>query len=290
MSKNQGKRLNTDRGALRVLKQLSYNRAATIGAVILLVEIILAVAAPLIAPYSYNKIDVVNAMQGPSAAHWCGTDDMGRDILSRLLYGARYSIGMGILAVLFGMFFGSVVGSIAGFFGGKVDNIIMRILDIIQSLPGMLLTIVLSAVLGAGYFNTILALSISGIPANARLLRASMLKVRENEYMEAAVSINCSKFHIIVKHLIPNSFSPLIVSGTMGVASMIVAAAGLSFLGLGVQPPAPEWGAMLSSSRQFIRACPHMVIFPGLAIAITVLSLNLMGDGLRDAMDPRLKQ
>ena len=287
MSKNQGKRLNTDRGALRVLKQLSYNRAATIGAVILLVEIILAVAAPLIAPYSYNKIDVVNAMQGPSAAHWCG---MGRDILSRLLYGARYSIGMGILAVLFGMFFGSVVGSIAGFFGGKVDNIIMRILDVIQSLPGMLLTIVLSAVLGAGYFNTILALSISGIPANARLLRASMLKVRENEYMEAAVSINCSKFHIIVKHLIPNSFSPLIVSGTMGVASMIVAAAGLSFLGLGVQPPAPEWGAMLSSSRQFIRACPHMVIFPGLAIAITVLSLNLMGDGLRDAMDPRLKQ
>lgn len=290
MSINQGKRLNTDRGALRVLKQLSYNRAATIGAVILLVEIILAVAAPLIAPYSYNKIDVVNAMQGPSAAHWCGTDDMGRDILSRLLYGARYSIGMGILAVLFGMFFGSVVGSIAGFFGGKVDNIIMRILDVIQSLPGMLLTIVLSAVLGAGYFNTILALSISGIPANARLLRASMLKVRENEYMEAAVSINCSKFHIIVKHLIPNSFSPLIVSGTMGVASMIVAAAGLSFLGLGVQPPAPEWGAMLSSSRQFIRACPHMVIFPGLAIAITVLSLNLMGDGLRDAMDPRLKQ
>lgn len=290
MSKNQGKRLNTDRGALRVLKQLSYNRAATIGAIILLVEIILAVAAPLIAPYSYNKIDVVNAMQGPSAAHWCGTDDMGRDILSRLLYGARYSIGMGILAVLFGMFFGSVVGSIAGFFGGKVDNIIMRILDVIQSLPGMLLTIVLSAVLGAGYFNTILALSISGIPANARLLRASMLKVRENEYMEAAVSINCSKFHIIVKHLIPNSFSPMIVSGTMGVASMIVAAAGLSFLGLGVQPPAPEWGAMLSSSRQFIRACPHMVIFPGLAIAITVLSLNLMGDGLRDAMDPRLKQ
>ena len=275
---------------MRVLKQMSYNRAATIGAIILLIEIILAACAPLIAPYSYNKIDILSAMQGPSAAHWCGTDDMGRDILSRLLYGARYSMGMGILAVVFGMFFGSVVGSIAGFFGGKVDNIIMRVLDVIQSLPSMLLTIVLSAVLGAGYFNTILALSISGIPANARLLRASMLKVRENEYMEAAVSINCSKFHIIVKHLLPNSFSPMIVSGTMGVASMIVAAAGLSFLGLGVQPPAPEWGAMLSSSRQFIRSSPHMVIFPGLAIAITVLSLNLMGDGLRDAMDPRLKQ
>ena len=255
-----------------------------------ILSVILAILAPYIAPYKYSKVDILHAMEGPSQAHWLGTDDMGRDILSRILIGARYSMGMGILAVIFGVFFGSIVGSIAGFFGGKVDNIIMRVLDVIQSLPSMLLTIVLSAVLGAGFFNTILALSISGIPANARLLRASMLKVRDNEYMEAAVSINCSKFHIIVKHLLPNSFSPMIVSSTMGVASMIVAAAGLSFLGLGVQPPTPEWGAMLSSSRQYIRSTPHLVIFPGIAIAITVLSLNMMGDGLRDAMDPRLKQ
>lgn len=275
---------------MRILKQMSYNRLAMLGAIILLIEILLALLAPVIAQYNYASIDISIAMQEPTLAHPFGTDDMGRDILTRVLYGARYSIGMGILAVFFGMSFGCIVGSIAGFYGGKVDNIIMRILDVIQSLPSMVLTIVLSAVLGAGYFNTILALSISGIPANARLLRAQMLKVRENEYIEAAVSINCSKVHIIVKHLLPNSFSPMIVSATMGVASMIVAAAGLSFLGLGVQPPAPEWGAMLSSSRQFIRSSPYMVIFPGLAIGITVLALNLMGDGLRDSLDPKLKR
>lgn len=283
-------RRKRESNAVRVLRQLSYNKAAMLGAAILVIEVILALLAPVIAPYSYNTITMEIAYQGPSAAHLFGTDDMGRDILSRILIGAKYSLGMGILAVLFGMFLGSIVGSIAGFFGGKVDNIIMRILDIIQSLPSMLLVIVLSAVLGSGFFNTILALSISGIPGNARLLRAQMLKIRENEYIEAAKSINCSKFRIIVKHLLPNAFSPMIVSGTMGIASMITAAAGLSFLGLGVQSPTPEWGAMLSFSRQFIRSSPHMVIFPGLAIAITVLSLNLMGDGLRDALDPRLKR
>lgn len=275
---------------MRVLRQLSYNKAAMLGAAILVVEVILAAIAPLIAPYSYNTIDILNAFQPPSMAHLCGTDDMGRDIFSRLLIGAKYSLGMGIFAVAVGMFFGSIVGSIAGYFGGKVDNIIMRILDVIQSLPSMVLVIVLSAVLGSGFFNTILALSISGIPANARLLRAQMLKIRENEYIEAAKSINCSRFRIIVKHLLPNAFSPMIVNASMGVAAMITSAAGLSFLGLGVQPPAPEWGAMLSTSRQFIRSSPHLVIFPGLAIAITVLSLNLMGDGLRDALDPRLKR
>ena len=274
----------------RVLRQLSYNRGAMIGAAILLIEVILAILAPWIAPYDYNKIDILNAMQGPSAAHWFGTDDMGRDILSRILIGSRYSLSLSILAVLFGLLLGCVVGSIAGYFGGKVDNIIMRVLDIIQSLPSMVLVIVLSAVLGSGFFNTILALSIGGIPGSARLLRAQMLKVRENEYIEAARSINCSKFRIVVKHLLPNSFSPMIVSSTMGVASMLVSAAGLSFLGLGVQPPAPEWGAILSSSRQFIRNSPYMALFPGLAIAITVLSLNMMGDGLRDALDPKLKR
>ena len=274
----------------RVLRQLSYNRGAMIGAAILLIEVILAILAPWIAPYDYNKIDILNAMQGPSAAHWFGTDDMGRDILSRILIGSRYSLSLSILAVLFGLLLGCVVGSIAGYFGGKVDNIIMRVLDIIQSLPSMVLVIVLSAVLGSGFFNTILALSIGGIPGSARLLRAQMLKVRENEYIEAARSINCSKFRIVVKHLLPNSFSPMIVSSTMGVASMLVSAAGLSFLGLGVQPPAPEWGAILSSSRQFIRNSPYMALFPGLAIASTVLSLNMMGDGLRDALDPKLKR
>ena len=275
---------------VRVLKQMSYNKAAIAGAVILLIEVILAAAAPLIAPYDYNAIDIPSAFQGPSAEHWFGTDDMGRDILSRILIGAKYSMGMGLLATAFGMFMGCIVGAVAGYFGGKVDNIIMRILDVVQSLPSMVLVIVLSALLGAGFFNTILAMSIGGIAGSARMLRAQMLKVRGSEYIEAAQSINCSRFQIVVKHLIPNSFSPMIVQATMGVASTITSAASLSFIGLGIQPPTPEWGAILSASRQFIRSSPYMALFPGLAIAVTVLSLNLMGDGLRDALDPKLKR
>ena len=229
-------------------------------------------------------------LTGPSAQHWFGTDELGRDIFTRILYGGRYSITMGLFSIVISVFVGAVIGSIAGYFGGQVDNIIMRILDIIQSLPALLLTIVVSAALGAGYFNTILALSVNGIPAMARMLRAQMMRVRNNEYVEAAESINCSRFRTIVNHLIPNSFTPLLVQATMGVANRILMASSLSFIGLGVQPPAPEWGAMLSGSRQYIRDFPHMVIFPGLAIAVTVLALNLLGDGLRDALDPRLKK
>lgn len=274
---------------VRVFKELSKNQTAMLGLIILLIEVILAILAPVIAPYDYMEMDIVAAQQGPSLAHWFGTDELGRDIFSRVLYGARYSISMGVLAVLISTTIGMTIGSIAGYFGGQVDNIIMRLLDIIQSLPAMLLSIVLSAVLGPGYFNTILALSVNGMPASARMLRAQMMKVRGNEYIEAAQSINCSKFRIIVRHMIPNSFSPNIVQATMAIAHMIVMAASLSFIGLGVQPPTPEWGAMLTGARQFIRQCPHMVIFPGLAIAVTVLAVNLMGDGLRDALDPKLK-
>ena len=274
---------------VRVFKELRKNSTAMLGLCILLVEIILVILAPVIAPYDYTAMDIVAAQQGPSAAHWFGTDELGRDIFSRVFYGGRYSISMGVLAVMISTTVGMTIGAIAGYFGGKVDNILMRLLDVIQSLPAMLLSIVLSAVLGPGYFNTILALSVNGMPASARMLRAQMMKVRGNEYIEAAQSINCSKFRIIVRHMIPNSFSPNIVQATMSIAHMIVMAASLSFIGLGVQPPTPEWGAMLTGARQFIRQCPHMVIFPGLAIAVTVLAVNLMGDGLRDALDPKLK-
>ena len=274
---------------VRVFKELRKNSTAMLGLCILLVEIILVILAPVIAPYDYTAMDIVAAQQGPSAAHWFGTDELGRDIFSRVLYGGRYSISMGVLAVMISTTVGMTIGAVAGYFGGEVDNILMRLLDVIQSLPAMLLSIVLSAVLGPGYFNTILALSVNGMPASARMLRAQMMKVRGNEYIEAAQSINCSKFRIIVRHMIPNSFSPNIVQATMSIAHMIVMAASLSFIGLGVQPPTPEWGAMLTGARQFIRQCPHMVIFPGLAIAVTVLAVNLMGDGLRDALDPKLK-
>ena len=275
---------------VRVMKQMSKNKLAILGLIILLTEFVLVLLAPVIAPYDYAYMDVMAMQLGPSAAHWFGTDELGRDIFSRVLYGGRYSITMGLFAVLISQTMGMTLGAIAGYFGGQVDNVMMRVLDIVQSLPAMLLSIVLSAVLGPGYFNTILALSVNGMPGAARMLRAQMMKVRDNEYIEAAQSINCSKVRIIVNHMIPNSFSPNIVQATMGVAHMITMAASLSFIGLGVQPPTPEWGAMLSGARQFIRQCPHMVIFPGLAIAITILALNLMGDGLRDALDPKLKR
>lgn len=274
---------------LRVMKQLSRNKMAMLGLIILLIEIVLAVLAPVIAPYDYTQMDIMSMFAPPSKQHLFGCDDLGRDIFSRILIGSRYSLSCGILATLIGTVIGMAIGAIAGFFGGKVDNIIMRILDIIQAIPGMVMMIVMSAVLGPGFVNTIIALAFGTIAGMARMLRAQMLKVRENEYIEAAVSINCSKFRIIMDHLIPNCMSPMIVQATMGVAQTITTASGLSFIGLGVQPPIPEWGAMLSGSRQFIRQAPHLVIFPGLAIAVTVLALNMMGDGLRDALDPKLK-
>ncbi len=275
---------------LRIMKQLSYNKLAMFGLILFILELVVCFSAPLIAPYGYNDLNIMDMNQAPNAAHWFGTDELGRDIFSRILYGGRYSISMGVSAIVVAMIVGMFIGSIAGYFGGWVDNILMRFLDIVQSLPGMLLTIVISAVLGPGFINTILALSVNAIPHQARMLRAQILKIRNSEYIEAAQSINCSKATIILDHLIPNSMSPMIVQASMGVANQIIMASSLSFIGLGVQPPAPEWGAMLSGSRQYIRNYPHMVIFPGLAIAVTVLSLNLLGDGLRDALDPRLRR
>lgn len=274
---------------VRVIKQLSKNKLAMLGLAILVIEIVLAVLAPLIMPYDYTLMDMTSCFATPSLQHPFGCDDMGRDIFSRVLFGARYSISIGILAVCMSVVIGMAIGAVAGFFGGWADNLIMRLLDIIQAIPGMLMMIVISAVLGPGYFNTIIALGFGGIPGMARMLRAQMLKERSNEYIEAATSINCSKFRIVMNHLVPNCMSPIIVQATMGVAQTITTAAGLSFIGLGIQPPIPEWGAMLSGARQFMRQAPHLVLFPGLAIAITVLALNLMGDGLRDALDPKLK-
>lgn len=274
---------------LRVFRQLRKNKLAMIGLFIFLAELLLALLAPYIIPYDYAKMDMTVCFASPSLQHPFGCDDMGRDIFSRILYGARYFISIGFLSTMFGTLIGMAIGAVAGYFGGAVDNLIMRLLDVVQAIPSMLLMIVVAAVLGPGYLNTIIAMSVGGIASAARMLRAQMLKERTNEYIEAATSINCSKLRIIVSHLIPNCMSPMIVSSTMGVGQAITLASGLSFIGLGVQPPIPEWGAMLSASRQFMRQAPHLVLFPGLAIAVTVLALNLLGDGLRDALDPKLK-
>lgn len=269
--------------------RLLKNKTAMFGLAVFLILIASAILAPWIAPYGYAEMDLKSAFQGPSAAHWFGTDDLGRDIFSRILYGGRYSLTIGIISVGFALVVGIIIGTIAGYYGGMVDNLIMRFLDIFQSIPGIILTIAISAALGSGFDKTILALSISRIPGFARVLRASIMRVRDQEYLEAAESIRCGQFRIIMKYVLPNAWAPLIVEATMGVANTVLTAASLSYIGLGVQPPTPEWGAMLSGAKTYIRDYSYMLTFPGLFIALTVLCLNMLGDGLRDALDPKLK-
>lgn len=271
------------------LKRLTKSKYTVTGMVIVVLMVLVTIFAPLIMPYQYNEPDFSSVFSGPSREHLFGTDDLGRDILSRLMYGGRYSLRIGILSVVGACLGGIILGSIAGYFGGAVDNIIMRLLDIVQAVPGMILSIAVAAVLGPGFNNCIMALTIGMIPSFSRMMRASILNVRKMEYLEAAMSINCSNFRIIWKHILPNALSPLIVQATMSVANSILIAASLSYIGLGVQPPDPEWGAMLSAGRNYIRDYPHLVIFPGLTVMIAVLSLNMFGDGLRDALDPKLK-
>ncbi len=271
------------------LARLKQDKLAVIGMVIFLIIVLAAIFAPVIAPYSYKDQDLQNMRALPSMEHIFGTDSLGRDIFSRVLYGAKYSLSIGIISVTVAMLFGCVVGSICGYYGGVIDMVIMRLMDLMQSIPDMLLAIAISAMLGPGFTNCILALSISRIPVFIRLMRASLLNLREMEYIDAEISINASAPRIMFRHLLPNGISPMIVQATMAIAGSILVAASLSFIGLGVQPPLPEWGAMLSEGREYIRSSPHIVIFPGLMIMITVLSINLFGDGLRDALDPRLK-
>ena len=275
--------------ALETFKNIFKTPPAKLGGILFAIFVFVAVFAPLIAPYDPLSMDFYALHAGPSLKHLCGTDEFGRDILSRLMYGARYSLTLGILADLIGQAIGIVIGSTAGYFGGKVDNGIMRFLDVWQALPGMLLTIVLSAVLGPGFWQTVAALGIGGIPRGARMIRGQILAERGKEYLEAAESINCSSGVIMFTHLLPNVISPVIVNATMQVGGTITMSASLSYLGLGVQPPTPEWGADLSAGAELMTSYPHVIFWPGLAIGLCVLAINLMGDGLRDALDPKLR-
>lgn len=268
---------------------ISHNVGAMIGLFLVMLILILSLLSPYIFKYEYDVIDMVNKCAKPSWEHLFGCDELGRDIMSRVFYGARYTLSIGVCSVFFSAVVGGLLGAIAGYFGELVDDILMRILDIFQAFPQLLLAILISAVLGQGLDKCIIALAVSGIPNFARMMRANIMTVRDQEYIEAAHSINCSIKRIIGKHAVPNAISPLIVSVTMAIASAGLSASALSFLGLGVQQPKPEWGAMLSSARNYIRDYPHMVFFPGLFIMITVISLNLVGDALRDALDPKLK-
>ncbi|MDD7261083.1 MAG: ABC transporter permease [Fusobacterium mortiferum] len=277
---------------VEVWRRLKRNKMAVLGLIILIILVLLAVFADVIANYDnvVIKQNLAHRLQGPSAAHWLGTDEFGRDIFVRLVHGTRVSLQVGIVAVGISIVIGGILGAVAGYYGGKLDNTIMRIMDIFLAVPSILLAIAIVSALGPSIINLMLAISISSVPSYARIVRASVLSIRDQEFIEAAKAIGASNTRIIFRHIIPNSLAPVIVQATLGVASAILSTAGLSFIGLGIQPPAPEWGSMLSGGRQYLRYAWWVTTFPGVAIMITILSLNLLGDGLRDALDPRLKQ
>ena len=265
---------------VEVWRRLKRNKMAVLGLIILIILVLLAVFADVIANYDnvVIKQNLAHRLQGPSAAHWLGTYEFGRDIFARLVHGTRVSLQVGIVAVGISIVIGGILGAVAGYYGGKLDNTIMRIMDIFLAVPSILLAIAIVSALGPSIINLMLAISISSVPSYARIVRASVLSIRDQEFIEAAKAIGASNTRIIFRHIIPNSLAPVIVQ------------AGLSFIGLGIQPPAPEWGSMLSGGRQYLRYAWWVTTFPGVAIMITILSLNLLGDGLRDALDPRLKQ
>jgi len=274
---------------LEFCQRLTKSWSAKIGLFLMLFIILACVIGPYFTGYDLNWQDQSLMRAAPSAKHILGCDTLGRDMLTRLLYGGRYSLLMGILSAVLGAILGIAIGLVAGYFGGFTETIIMRFMDVWSSLPGMLLCILVSAAMGNGFMATVIALTIGSIPGGARMTRGQVLSERSREYIEAAESINCSKFSIMFKHLLPNVIQPSIVITTMSVGSTINMAASLSYIGLGIQPPSPEWGAMLADGKGYILTNPHLIAVPGIAIALTVLAINLLGDGLRDALDPKLR-
>lgn len=278
--------------AAEVWRQFKRNKGAMAGSVVVLIIVFIALFADVFLDYDTQVIgqNVAERLQWPSARHWFGTDELGRDIFFRILYGTRFSCSVGLVAVAIGLIIGVVLGAVAGYFGGALEEVIMRCTDILSAVPSMLMAIVLVSVLGQSIFNLMLAVGIVSVPQFVRITRASVLTVRNQEYVEASKAIGLTNRKIIFKHILPNCMSPIIVQTTLRVASAIISASSLSFLGLGVPAPSPEWGSLLSGGRKYIRDYSYMTLFPGLAIMITVLALNLMGDGLRDALDPKLKK
>lgn len=278
--------------ALEIWRRLQKNKMAMLGLVILVMLALTAIFADVIADYDTKVIaqDIKNRLQGPSLEHWCGTDEFGRDIFARLVHGSRVSLVVGLISVSISLLMGGALGAIAGYYGGRVDNVIMRIMDIFLAVPSILLAMTIVAALGTSLINVMLAIGVSGIPGYARIVRASVMSIKDQEFVEASRAIGAKSPTTIFREILPNCLAPIIVQATLSVAGAILSTASLSFIGLGVQPPSPEWGAMLSGGRNYLRDALHLTLFPGLAIVITILALNLLGDGLRDALDPRLKQ
>jgi peptide/nickel transport system permease protein len=256
---------------------------------VLAVLVVTAALAPWIARHDPVQMDIRARLQTPSLTHPLGTDNFGRDILSRVVHAGRISLVVGFVAVGIGALCGGMIGAVSGYYGGRLDNVLMRLMDVLLSVPQIVLALAIVGALGVSLLNLMVAVGISVLPRYARLMRASALSIRTLEFVEAARATGAGDLRIILQAIIPNCLAPLIVLSTLGVAQAILSAATLSFLGLGVQPPTPEWGAMLSDGRQFLRNAPHITICPGLAIVVVVMALNLVGDGLRDALDPKLK-
>ncbi|OIB03652.1 diguanylate cyclase [Paenibacillus sp. LC231] len=270
--------------------RLKKNKAALFGGYFLLLMILIAIFGPLLTQYDPTKVDYSTKLLKPSSAHWFGTDHNGRDIFTRIIHGMRLTLSVGFISVIIGAAFGVVLGIISGYYGGKWDALIMRITDVMLAFPGILLALAVVSVLGKNLFNVIIAVSIFSIPTFARVVRGSTLAVRKLEYIDAMRSLGASDGRIIFGHILPNITSPIIVQATLRIAVAILTASGLSFLGLGAQPPTPEWGAMLNDGRNYIMDHPHVALFPGLSIVFVVIAFNLLGDGLRDVLDPKMKK
>lgn len=270
-------------------KKFKKQRMALIAGIFIIVLFLIAIFGNVIAPYGSEEFDYEHILEGPTLQHLAGTDAYGRDIFSRILEGAKISLFVGILSVLLGAVGGTILGLISGFYGKWLDSIIMRICDVLFAFPGILLAIGIIAILGPGLENVVIAVAIFGVPSFARIVRSSTLALKSTVYVDATKSIGAKDRRLIWKHIFPGTVSSIIVYFTMKIGSAILTAASLSFLGLGAQPPTPEWGAMLSSGRDYLNTAPHVAIFPGIAIFVTVLAFNLLGDGLRDALDPKIK-
>jgi peptide/nickel transport system permease protein len=270
--------------------RIKKNKMAVTGLAIILLLIVVAIFAPFLAPHHPYQQDLERALLKPSTEYFFGTDDFGRCIFSRVIFGTRISLAIGVIVTAISAIIGTVLGMLAGFYGGVIDEIIMRVADIFLAFPGLILALVVAGLLGPGMFNLLFALALVGWMGYARVVRGAVLAEKEKDFVETARALGAGSFYIMYRHLLPNVLAPVIVMATLGIGQAILAAAGLSFLGLGVQPPIPVWGSMLSDGKIFLQTAPHLTIFPGLAILITVLSFNFLGDGLRDVFDPRLRE
>ncbi len=273
----------------RMWHNFKKRKVAVLGLIIVLIYVLLAIFAPLLAPYDPLKQSLPDMLQKPNAQHLLGTDEVGRDILSRILYGSRISLRIGFTVVILAFLIGVPIGIIAGYYGGILDSLLMRTMDVLMAFPGMLLAILFVSILGPGLNNAILAVGLFTVPSFARLARGETLSLKHCEYIEASKAIGAGNFRIIVTHVLNNIMAPLIVTSTLSFGNSILTTSGMGFLGIGAQPPTPEWGAVLSSGRQYLLMAPHVTMIPGLAILFLVLGLNLLGDGLRDVLDPKLK-